>query len=251
MTTIQVAAEEAVIIYLAEQPDEHVLGKIRLLSEKITDTLGPLIIDLVPSFTSLTVYYDICAIDYHSLRGKLLPIIAQVMASVHTETSSRNVEIPVYYGDEVASDTARISELTGLSQQQIITLHTQHPVRVFALGFRPGFGFMGTLPEELRVPRMDTPRQRVPKGAVAVAEGQTAVYPDISPGGWNIIGRCPIAMFDRSGGEPTTFLQVGDRVCFKSISRDEFLCLGGELSVGELSVGTLSVGELSGGESSA
>ena len=89
---------------------------------------------------------------------------------------------------------------------------------------------MGMLPEPLRVPRLDTPRQQVPKGAVAIAEGQTAVYPDISPGGWNIIGRCPLPMFDRSGAEPEAFLQVGDQVRFRSVSREEFFQLGGELS---------------------
>lgn len=225
---IVAAAEEAVMIYVAEKPGEQVLEEIRLLSDAIAGELGEWVTDLVPSFTSLMVYYDISRIDYHQFRNKLAAVVDGLKAE-RDSASARCLELPVYYGEEVAADLERVSRLTGLTASQVTELHSQQEVRVYALGFRPGFGFMGTLPENLQVARLDTPRKKVPRGAVAITEGQTAVYPDVSPGGWNIIGRCPVPMFDRTGVEPKPFLQVGDRVRFVAINREEFLRLGGEL----------------------
>ncbi|WIO73406.1 5-oxoprolinase subunit PxpB [Porticoccaceae bacterium LTM1] len=223
------ASEEAIIIYLAEQADETVLEKIRVLGELIESRLSEFVVDLVPSFTSLTVYYDVSHIDYSQLRHSLQAIVSELLQGELPESESRYLELPVYYGEKVAEDMARVCELTGMTAEQVVELHSQCELRVYALGFRPGFGFMGSLPEALKVPRLDTPRKKVPKGAVAITETQTAVYPDVSPGGWNIIGRCPLEMFDRSGPEPAALLQVGDRVKFVPVDRDEFIRLGGQL----------------------
>lgn len=225
------AGEEALIIYLAERPNEVALDRIQGLKRRIADRLDKdVVTDLVPSFTSLTVYYDVAMADYQSLRNRLLPMIAEPLEMV-VERQVKEIEIPVYYGEEVAPDLQRVSEITGLSAQEMIAMHTRQPYRVYALGFRPGFAYLGTLPPDLKVPRLDTPRQRVPCGAVAIAEDQTAVYPSVSPGGWNLIGRCPLPMFDCRDNRPQSLLQAGDRARFRAVDREEFLLLGGDLSL--------------------
>ena len=229
------AGEEALIIYLAEQPDEAVLDRVHLLKDYLADRLSSaatdlIVTDLVPSFASLTLYYDVTTADYQSLHNQLLQLIEELPEQVEESRNIRELEIPVYYGAEVAPDLQRVSDITGLSAQEIIAAHSRQPYRVYALGFRPGFAYMGTLPRELSVPRHATPRQQVPRGAVAIAEGQTAVYPSSSPGGWNLIGRCPLPMFECRDGKPAPLLQVGDRARFRQVGRDEFLQLGGELS---------------------
>jgi len=100
--------------------------------------------------------------------------------------------------------------------------------RVYAIGFAPGFAYLGEVDARIAAPRLATPRKKVPKGAVAIADRQTAVYPAVSPGGWNLIGLCPVDMFNPNA-KPTMPVQVGDKVQFKSIEREEFLSLGGQL----------------------
>ena len=110
----------------------------------------------------------------------------------------------------------------------MVTLHAGVEYRVYAIGFAPGFAYLGQVDERIAAPRLATPRPRVPRGSVAIADRQTAVYPSESPGGWNLIGRCPVAMFDPAA-EPAMPVTVGDRVRFEPVDRERFLALGGEL----------------------
>jgi KipI family sensor histidine kinase inhibitor len=116
----------------------------------------------------------------------------------------------------------------GLSIEEVVSIHQQSEYRVYAIGFAPGFAYLGELDSRIAAPRLATPRQKVPRGAVAIADRQTAVYPAESPGGWNLIGLCPEPMFD-PGVEPSMPVQVGDRVRFKAISRESYLDMGGLL----------------------
>lgn len=224
------AAEEAILIQVADQQSESVLATIQWLNKTITDELGHLVTDLVPSFTTLMVYYNVAAIDYYRMRERLLKIVSGYTEQAMAQPA-RQIELPVYYDTDTAPDLERVASLTGLSAKQVIAAHQAQSYRVYALGFRPGFAFMGTLPAALQVPRLETPRQKIPSGSVALAEGQTSVYPAESPGGWNVIGNCPLTMFDRRGNEPTSLLRVGDEVTFTAISRAEFIALGGVVSV--------------------
>jgi KipI family sensor histidine kinase inhibitor len=138
------------------------------------------------------------------------------------------VVLPVYYAPESGADLEALARRAGLSTDGVIDLHTSTEYRVYAIGFAPGFAYLGEVDERIAAPRLATPRQKVPRGAVAVADRQTAVYPAVSPGGWNLIGRCPVRMFDPDT-TPTMPVSVGDRVRFEPISRQHFLELGGEL----------------------
>ena len=142
--------------------------------------------------------------------------------------SGKLVTLPVYYSEESGPDLSVIAERANISIDEVIDIHLQSEYRVYAIGFAPGFAYLGEVDERIAAPRLSTPRQKVPRGAVAIADRQTAVYPAQSPGGWNLIGLCPTRMFNPEL-QPSMPVQVGDRVSFRSIQRQEFLELGGEL----------------------
>jgi inhibitor of KinA len=139
---------------------------------------------------------------------------------------ARLVEIPVLYGDNNGKDIQRVTEYSGLNEKEIIQLHQSGNYLVYFLGFSPGFPYMGGMDRELTTPRLETPRKCVPQGSVAIAGQQTGIYPFSSPGGWNLIGRTPLEIFNLSNPKKS-LIQMGDKVLFKSISKDEYEQLKG------------------------
>jgi KipI family sensor histidine kinase inhibitor len=138
------------------------------------------------------------------------------------------VTLPVYYSEESGPDLEVIAKRGNIDIDDVIEIHQQQEYRVYAIGFAPGFAYLGEVDKRIAAPRLATPRQKVPRGAVAIADRQTAVYPAVSPGGWNLIGLCPTRMFDPDK-TPSMPVQVGDRIRFSAISRDQFIDQGGEL----------------------
>lgn len=233
MWRLQDSGDESVTIYLAAHPSEQVLQRISQLVVLLRRSLGDWLTDVVPSYCSVTIYYDLLRCDGPTVAAHLSSLMEAFETELSADTagtfasSEREVELPVYYGREVAPDLERVADFAGLKVEDVIRLHAETEFRVYALGFRPGFAYMGETPEPLQVPRLETPRRSVPRGAVAIAGPQAAVYPCVSPGGWNLIGRCPIALFDRRENPPRVILQVGDRVRFKPVDKEAFLKLGG------------------------
>ena len=131
------------------------------------------------------------------------------------------VEVPVLYGGNYGNDIQRVVQFSKLSEGEIIQRHQSGNYLVYFLGFSPGFPYIGGMDQELTTPRLQTPRKRVPQGSVAIAGGQTGIYPFPSPGGWNLIGRTPIEIFNLSSPQ-NSLIQMGDMVQFKSISKDEY-----------------------------
>ena len=131
------------------------------------------------------------------------------------------VEVPVLYGGNYGKDIQRVVQFSRLSEDEIIQRHQSGNYLVYFLGFSPGFPYIGGMDQNLKTPRLQTPRKRVPQGSVAIAGGQTGIYPFPSSGGWNLIGRTPLEIFNRSNPK-NSLIQMGDRVQFKSISKDEF-----------------------------
>jgi KipI family sensor histidine kinase inhibitor len=134
----------------------------------------------------------------------------------------------VYYHPESGADLEQLGAERGLSWQEVVDIHCGREYRVYAIGFAPGFAYLGDVDERIAAPRLSTPRQKVPRGAVAIADRQTAIYPAESPGGWNLIGRSPLRMFDPLTAPPMP-VAVGDRVRFSPIDRAAFLAAGGQL----------------------
>jgi KipI family sensor histidine kinase inhibitor len=223
---IEIAGQNAFIVYFAEQASAAVSAQIQAAVSSILATMQDSIIDLVPSYASLLVIFDLDRCDHFAVRQKLRAALTD-LDSVDA-AAGELVTLPVYYSIESGPDLEIIAERGNISVDDVIEIHQQQEYRVYAIGFAPGFAYLGEVDERIAAPRLATPRQKVPRGAVAIADRQTAVYPAVSPGGWNLIGLCPTRMFDPAA-DPSMPVKTGDRIRFSAISRDEFLAQGGEL----------------------
>lgn len=175
---------------------------------------------LIPAYNSLTVGVDRSIWSLSDAISEVRKYEEEVRESGVTQNHNSYV-IPVCYEPPFSPDLEEVSQLTSLSPQQIIDIHTKSVFRVYMLGFVAGFAYMGSLPDVLICPRKDTPRLKVPEGAVGLAGKQTGVYPTEAPGGWQIIGQTPLKMFDPLRSE-TSLLKPGDEVRFRAIGKDEF-----------------------------
>ncbi|TXY09384.1 5-oxoprolinase subunit PxpB [Vibrio mimicus] len=181
------------------------------------------LMNVTPSYTTLLIDYLPYRLAQNDLMVQLTSLLNQPRQA--NQTNANIIELPVYYHPDVGPDLIRYQE-QGLSLQEVIQLHTSVNYTVCAIGFAPGFAFMTEVAEPLRRPRRATPRLMLPKGSVGIAENQTAIYPNASPGGWNIIGNCPVTLFSPNQ-TPMTPWQIGSQVRFRSIEREEFVQLGG------------------------
>jgi inhibitor of KinA len=175
--------------------------------------------NLHPAFCSLLVKFDAMRLRHEDVEAILREYL-QRLEEVKLP-ASRRVDVPVCYGEEYGPDLAEVCAMRGMTTAQAIELHTSMEYLVYFLGFVPGFAYLGELPKELVVPRLATPRRRVPAGSVGIAGNQTGVYPFTTPGGWRLIGRTPVAMF-RVEREGLSLLAIGDRVRFAPISAERF-----------------------------
>ncbi len=188
----------------------------------IADGRLPGIVETVPTFRSLSILYD----PLQTSRAAIDPVLEELLATTHTTSgeSGRLWRFPVCYGGEYGPDLESLAAAVALSPDEVVRLHAATTVRVYMLGFLPGFPFMGDLPEVLSQPRRSEPRVRVPAGSVATAGRLTAIYPWESPGGWHLLGRCPVPLFSpRWPG--AALLQPGDRVAFSPVDAGEFAAL--------------------------
>ena len=223
---LHTAGENALILYLGAETSLEVSARVQAAARAVEAVLGDDLIDLVPSYASLLIIYDPFRTDHLKVGQQVRAALEQLDSSVPDE--GRAVVLPVYYAQESGEDLEAMAAQGNMSTDELIALHSGCDYRVYAIGFAPGFAYLGEVDERIAAPRLTTPRQKVPRGAVAIADRQTAVYPAESPGGWNLIGRCPVRMFN-PGSSPTMPVQVGDRVQFEPIGRERFLELGGEL----------------------
>lgn len=223
---IEMVSNQACLLSFCQVISETTSNYIAQVTQHLKSLDG--IVDLVPSYTTLLVVFD----DDHYDRFVICKTIREAIETIDPNDfaldDKREVVIPVYYGPEVGPDIQDVAEHCQLSIEEVIKRHSETTYRAYAIGFTPGFAFLGNTPKELHVPRKTTPRLKVPIGSVALAENQTAVYPSITPGGWQIIGRTPIQLVDW-GSENLALIAMGDSVRFEPISRDEFLVLGGQL----------------------
>lgn len=224
---LHTVGEDALMLYLGASADEQALASVQAAVAAIEHALGSELVDLVPSYASVLILYN-------PLQSSRLDIARRVRAAlealqVQPAVTARTVVLPVYYAPEAGADLESLAACAGISTDELIALHTGRAYRVYAIGFAPGFAYLGEVDERIAMPRLATPRAAVPRGSVAIAERQTAVYPAASPGGWNLIGRCPVRMFDPTA-QPHMPVAVGDSVRFESVDRARYLALGGELS---------------------
>ncbi len=222
----EVAGQNALIAYFGDELSEIVSNQLTSVTNQLVQQSPDWLIDCIPSYASLLVIFDLAAIKHADVKSCLLGL--QANATAFEGTAGKTVTLPVFYSEESGPDLDRVASQSGLSIGEVIKLHQSISYRVYAIGFAPGFAYLGEVDERLATPRLETPRLSVPKGAVAIADRQTAVYPSVSPGGWNLIGLCPTAMFNPEQSPPMP-VSSGDQVRFEAISREQYLQLGGSL----------------------
>lgn len=224
---ITIAGDSALNLEFAHEISPETSTMIRLAATYLTEDPVEGVVELVPTFCSLMVVYDPCVIGCQELAERLrsrLSVLSDAEASV-----KRIVEIPVCYGGEFGPDMGNVVAHTGLSEEEVVRLHTQHDYLIDMLGFLPGFAYLGGLDERLHTPRLATPRTRIEAGSVGIGGAQTGVYPLASPGGWQIIGRTPIRPYDPDRARPILY-EAGDYLRFVPISPEEYATIEAQLA---------------------
>lgn len=216
--------DSAVVATLGSGIDEATLTSVLSFADAIVAAKRSGITDVVPAYSSVTAFYD--PAQFTEASGDAYDAVCRFLESCAAAVPAakrgapRLVEIPVSYGGDFGPDLGKVAEHCKMDPAEVVSLHSGAEYLVHAIGFTPGFPYLGGLPETLRTPRRDTPRLRVPAGSVAIGGSQTGVYPFDSPGGWQIIGRTQFALF-RPRMQPAAILKPGDRVRFKVISAAE------------------------------
>ncbi|MCM3666740.1 5-oxoprolinase subunit PxpB [Mesobacillus subterraneus] len=212
--------DSAVRISLGDKIDEGTNGCIRKLINKLEKAKISGVIEWVPAYTSLAIYYEPDRISYAALCKELEKIHH---SSVQFHQDKPVVfEIPVCYGGEMGPDLAYVAEYHGLSEQEIIKLHANREYLIYMMGFMPGFPYLGGLPEKVAVPRLENPRKSVLPGSVGIGGNQTGIYPADVPSGWRIIGVTPVSLFEPIKEEPF-LLSAGNYIKFVPIDKEQFL----------------------------
>jgi KipI family sensor histidine kinase inhibitor len=213
------ASDTALLVILAAEPSESATASVLALCDALAASPPPGLVDLRPAYTSLLVVFDPRVTTHGEIERAVTPLLPP--PGLALEPADRTVEIPVCYEGECAPDLADVARTAGLTTEEAVALHAGAVYRVAFLGFSPGFAYLLGLPPRLATPRLPAPRLRVPAGSVGIAGGQTGLYPRATPGGWRLVGRTPLPLFD-PGRESTSLLLPGDAVRFVPVSRHDF-----------------------------
>ena len=192
------------------------------------------LIDIVPTWRSLTVHFDPLRLDRDALSAQLRELAG---APPQESAPAARWLIPVSFGGTAGPDLAQVAHDTGRREAEIVDAVCATEFRVFLIGFLPGFPYLGELPDWLHLPRRATPRVEVPANSLAIAGAQAAIYPWPSPGGWHLLGRTPVRLFDAADAARPALLAPGDRVRFTAVGDDEFDRLAAAVAAGELGAG--------------
>jgi KipI family sensor histidine kinase inhibitor len=212
--------DQALLIEFGNIISLKVNGKVITLNEAILKAEIQGVEELVPTYRSLLVRYDPSKTTYEQLVFHIKDIEKTLREST-IEVESGEITIPVVYGGEYGPDLTYVAQFHGLSEEQVTKLHYERKYRVYMIGFVAGFPYLGEVPDEIATPRLETPRLKVSAGSVGIAGKQTGIYPCEAPGGWRIIGRTPLKLFNPLQ-QPPALLKPGDNVKFKPISEKEF-----------------------------
>ena len=222
------AGDLAVLVEFEEEISTELSLRVQALEFLITGRRLRGVLETVPAFRSLLVYYDPCAVAYEMLCASIAELLPQATPAVLPEP--RRIEIPCCYDDpQLGFDLAGVAEQLGLSTAELIEFHSEAEYLVYFIGFAPGQPYMTGMPERLTLPRLETPRTSTPAGSVGIGGTQGCIYSVESPGGFWILGRTPLHIYDPAAAHPI-LLRPGDRVHFRPIGRDEYDRLAAEVA---------------------
>jgi inhibitor of KinA len=222
--------DTALAVELGDRVDRRVSALVLALAARVRAAALAGVVEIVPTFRSLTIHYDPLAVAQSELKARLAPLLSNLDAA---DSRGRLWRLPVCYHESVAPDLGEVAARTGLSPEQVVERHSAVAYHVYMVGFLPGYPYLGDLPPELALPRRENPRTAVPPGSVAIATTLTAVYTLESPGGWHLIGRTPAPLWDLRR-DPPAVLAAGDRVRFEPVSLGDYDALANRASAGEL-----------------
>ena len=220
---IEALADDAWLLRLDDRLGEGLNARVHALAARIAANAPDWLRDVVPAYASLAVFFEPRLVPASQVHAWLRRLVA-VAGDDPPATAGRRVEIPMVYGGEYGPDLAAAADDLGIEPEQLASRHASGDYTVAMIGFAPGFPYLFGLDPALALPRLATPRVRVPAGSVGVAGGQTGIYPRDSPGGWRLLGRTPLRLFD-PGSTPPSALQPGDRVRFVAIDAAAYAAL--------------------------
>jgi len=197
------AGDSAILIELGSEVDPEISSRVFALTDLMRDAGLNSGLEILPTYRSVLVYYDPLVSSYAEMLDAVNGVIERLAEPANVKSSLKIVEIPVVYGGEDGPDLPFVAEHAGMTEDSVIQLHSETDYRVYMLGFSPGFPYLGGLDERIAAPRLKTPRVSVPAGSVGIAELQTGVYPNAGPGGWRIIGRTSLTLFDVNSSTPS------------------------------------------------
>ncbi len=228
------AGDQALVVDLGGAISPETNRRVHNLALAIEKSGPAGVIDLVSAYNSLLVYYDPLVSTLQDMSGAVLEIESGL--DEQPSEPPRTVHLPTLYGGEYGPDLKSVADHAGLTEAETVEAHSGADYLVYMLGFSPGFPYLGGLSETIATPRLETPRTEIPAGSVGIAESQTGVYPVASPGGWRLVGRTPLKLFD-AHHEPPSLLKAGDFVRFVPLSTErEFLQIGDLVKAGEYRV---------------
>jgi len=217
-------AESALLLSLGDTIDESVNRQLMHLWQKTLQANIKGILEITPAFTTMLILFDPILTDCQTITKRIQKLCRSLQ---DVESIGKTVDIPVCYGGRYGEDLSYVCMHTGLSQQEVISLHSKPSYLIYMIGFLPAFPYLGGMDERLFTPRLQNPRVRIPAGSVGIGGEQTGIYPVESPGGWQLIGRTPLMLFDPQTPEKSLY-QAGDRIRFVPIDAAEYQRLSQE-----------------------
>ena len=201
---------------ISPEINRRIANTVQLMKEQQIEG----VVDMIPAFCSLLINYDPRVISYEKMKKRIQALVRVDIK--RGETSKRLFEIPVVYGGEYGPDLAFIAQNAGMSQEEVVKIHSSCDYLIYMLGFLPGFCYLGGLDERIHTPRLSTPRIKIPAGSVGIGGSQTGIYPLDSPGGWQLMGMTPVKTYDPNREVPI-LVEAGDYIRFVPIDEAEYL----------------------------
>lgn len=226
---IKTAGDTSLAVVFGDDISEEINTRIRVFDKALKDASVDGVCETVPTYCTLMIHYDPEIIRYSSLKEKLLSLLD--VSGDAEKIENKVIEIPVLYGGGYGPDLGFVASNASLTEDEVIKIHSEKEYLIYMLGFTPGFSYMGGMDERIATPRLQTPRVLIPAGSVGIAGKQTGIYPIDSPGGWQLIGRTPVRLYDASRETPI-LLDAGLRVRFVPINDEEYKKIAKEVENG-------------------
>jgi inhibitor of KinA len=233
---ILIAGDTSIVVEFGDSIDRGLNAIVLALARRLDESRIPGLNETIPTFRSLAVFYEPLVLSPATLAGHIAAIVQDLGT---TQGGGRRWRLPVCYDPEMAPDLNDVATRTGLTLAQVVERHSGVTYHVYMLGFLPGLAYMGDVPPELELPRLVSPRHKIPAGMVGIAMAMSLVMPRETPSGLNLIGRSPVLMWkesNKSGAAENTLLAPGDKVIYQPISRREYEVLAAKAAAGELNL---------------